>query len=278
MLHELLRLDRPLIIPDTETTGLPGGNNRIVEIGAQHYTSAGLQKEWKTLLQPGVPIPEEVVRIHHITDAMVAGCRVCGGSPEDTEGPFCTCEEFKPWPTFKQIAGPLAREFSNCYFAGKNVRFDLEMFAEEFDRAEVPWSYKDARIIDADRLEQISVPRTLSHLYKKYTGEDLDGAHGALTDVRATVTVIVAQLRTHTSLPREIQLLHELQWPGRIDSEGKFRLKDGVVLCMFGKYRNQSIQSIPPDYWRFILSKDFKQEIKDIAKNALQGIYPKEKS
>lgn len=56
---------------DLETTGLPR-TSWPVEIGARRYHGDGSVTEFQTLVNPGVPIPWEVTRIHGITDAMVA--------------------------------------------------------------------------------------------------------------------------------------------------------------------------------------------------------------
>lgn len=57
---------------DVETTGLPR-TSWPVEIGARRYHDDGAISEFQTLVNPGVRIPQEVVRIHGITDDLVAG-------------------------------------------------------------------------------------------------------------------------------------------------------------------------------------------------------------
>lgn len=250
-INELLLLDRPLVGLDLETTGLTD-DARIVELSFQVWTTGGMTREWSSCINPEMPIPPGVMDIHGITDENVFGA-----------------------PTFGLLAPNLATGFSNCDFAGKNVRFDLRILETEMRRVKVPWNYAAAKILDAERLEQIAVPRSLSHLYEKYTGQKLEGAHGSLADITASMIVICRQLEEHRdTLPRDLGKLHELQWPGRIDVEGKFIFRNGSVICTFGKYRQQRIQAIPPDYWRFVLQKDFSAEIKVIAANALLGVYP----
>lgn len=286
MLHQFLNLKRKLIIFDTETTGLDIQTTRIVELAFQVFEPEnGLTKEWRSLVNPGVPIPEDVAKVHGITDVKIQSCRVCEGF-KNTEGPFCTCEVFHPWPTFAHLAASLATGFSNCDYAGKNVRFDLRILAQEFRRVSVRWSYADARIVDADRLEQLTNPRTLSHLYEKYTGQKLDGAHAALTDVRATTDVLTGQLETYPNLPRDLDELHALQWPGWIDTEGKFRFVNGVpCFSRWGKHADKPMKDPSVNkrdqrgesYWDFILKADFSPEIKRIAEKAKLGQFPEAK-
>ena len=55
---------------DCETTGLEGGT-RAVELGAIVFDEAGPISFFETLVNPGMPIPADVVKIHGITDDMV---------------------------------------------------------------------------------------------------------------------------------------------------------------------------------------------------------------
>lgn len=308
MIHKLLTLTRPLIILDTETTGPDTQKDRIIELGFQMWTAEGLAKEYRTLVNPGIPILNAVTGKHGITDVHVQGCSSCvksgieavlkrptcreehpvsnegfiSSAPDGVKGP---CMEFKPWPTFKQLAANLAKGFTDCDYGGKNPRFDLRITAEEMKRNDQPWSYADARIIDADRLEAWLNKRSLSHLYRKYTGLKLEGAHGALIDVQASTTVIVNQLGQLTQnedeavpLPRDLDALHALQWPGWIDPDGKFKFIDGVpCFSQWGKYAGRAMKDADVGYWDFVLRSDFGVDVKALAGNAKLGKFPVQK-
>ena len=70
-------------ILDTETTGINHSQDKIIELGmvlvevcpltGQAYR---IVKVFNELEDPGMPIPEESTRVHHITDEMVAGKRI----------------------------------------------------------------------------------------------------------------------------------------------------------------------------------------------------------
>lgn len=273
MLNELLSLTRPLFVVDCETTGTDVARDRIVEIGFQRWEASGMTKEWRSLVNPGVPIPEGAMKVHGITNDTIKGCRACGRLPIDH--PQGECTEIKAWPRFADLAASLAKGFSDCDFAGKNVRFDLRLIAAEMARVRQTWSYLGARIVDAERLEQLAVPRSLSHLHEKYVGHKHDGAHGALSDVRASATVIVHQLKAHQTLSRDLDNLHQAQWPGWIDPEGKFKFVDGVpCFSQWGKYSGRPMRSADNGYWDFIISKDFAPEVKTLAAEAKLGRFP----
>jgi DNA polymerase-3 subunit epsilon len=261
---------------DCETTGLDTQKDRIVELGFQRWTSEGMDKEWRSLVNPGIPIPPHVSKVHSIYDSTMLTCSRCGKMPGDHPQPG-VCDEFHPIPRFAQIGKSLAKGFSDCDFAGKNVRFDLRILAAEMARAEIAWSYHTARVVDAERLEQLAEPRTLSHLHKKYTGHMHDGAHGALSDVRASTTVIVHQLQRYTALPRDLDVLHEEQWPGWLDPDGRFKYLNGVACVTFGKWAGKPMKSVDPTYWDWILSTDFPPETKALATDAKLGKFPRDK-
>lgn len=285
MIHKILQLHRNLIVIDTETTSLNPQEARIVEIGFEIWNSNGLDRSWRTLVNPEIDIPEETTEKHHITDDMVRSCRSCGRSytlhsqpPVGTIGDPTTreCEGFRPWPTIKQLATNLSKGFTNVDFAGKNVRYDLRVFAAEFARCNIQWTYLGARIIDADRLEQIGEPRTLSHLYKKHTGRDLEDAHTALADVSASREVIEIQFQKYESaLPRDLDSIHELQWPGFIDTDGKFKFINGVPTVMFGKWMNKPMKNVESGYWTWLLNAEFSEDVKTLARDAKAGKFPK---
>lgn len=272
MLEQLLHLRRPLVCFDVETTGLKPTSCRIVELAFQIYEpEKGLTKEWQSLIEPECAIPAETTAIHGIDAALLLKCTHCW-EPKAS----CTCEVFHRVPTFREIAANLTRGFAGCDYAGKNIRFDLQVLDAEMRRAGVSWSYSQACIIDAERLEQLAVPRTLAHLHQKYVGLVHDTAHRALSDVRATATVIAMQLREHPQLSRDLDTLHRAQWPRWIDNEGKFRFNADGVPCFgpWGKYANQPMKDTPSSYWDFILDKDFSEEIKDLARHAKHKRFP----
>lgn len=70
-------------ILDTESTGTNPGKDKIIELGIvfvevcpQTGQAFRVINEFNELEDPGMPIPEESTRVHHITDEMVAGKRI----------------------------------------------------------------------------------------------------------------------------------------------------------------------------------------------------------
>ena len=306
MLHKLLNLTRPLFIFDCETTGVDPQKDRIIEFGFQQWGPEGLVKEYRTLINPGVPIPLASSKVHNIYDLDMHRCQTCKLVVDDVAPDRCRCEAPSRVLTFRQLAPNLAKGMSNCDFGGKNIRFDIRITLAEMAREGVPWSIAGPRIVDAERLEQLAVPRDLGSLYAKYVRTNCkacngtsvtsallpcleckgigyfnkphEGAHGALSDVQASTAVIVGQLTTWPSLPRDLDALHAAQWPGMIDLDRKFVFVDGVAcFSNWGKYANKPMRFADNGYWDFILKNDFAADVKALASAAKLGKFPEGK-
>jgi DNA polymerase-3 subunit epsilon len=247
-LPDVLRLERPLIGLDLETTTANPQTARIVEIGLEIMRPGQPVKEWRALINPGVPIPPEATAAHHITDEMVRDA-----------------PRFTP-----ELAANLIRGFEHADFAGYNAHFDLEVLQREIERAGYRWDYEDARIIDGLRLWQVTEPRSLTDACK-LEGVELLDAHSALADAKAATRFIAARLRRFSHLPRDVQRLHDLCFGDRYDAAGKLRWRDGELVFGFGKHRGEPVRSAPRDYLSFILRSDFSDKVKDAARRALAG-------
>ena len=57
---------------DLETTGLNPLNDCITEIAAYRFVNGEPYDQYSTLINPGIPIPKNIVEITSITDKMVA--------------------------------------------------------------------------------------------------------------------------------------------------------------------------------------------------------------
>ena len=253
-LRDLLPLSRPLIGLDLETTGTDTRQARIVEIAFHEIKPDGTEREWSTLVNPGIPIPQEATAVHHINDTDVISK-----------------------PTFAQIAPSLAKGFTEVDFYGFNVTFDLKVLLAEFARCSIAWEYGGARVVDGFRLWQLGAPRTLTDAVTVF-GVPPHDAHTALDDIKATGQVIARQLeRWPTVLPRELGRLHALQFPrdpAAIDPAGKFRWENGVPVINFGKHKGVSLQKVDRGYLQWMLHGDFESATRAVARDALNGVYP----
>ncbi|MBD5201422.1 MAG: 3'-5' exonuclease, partial [Bacteroidales bacterium] len=180
-----LRLERPLIFFDLETTGTNVTQDRIVELSYIKVFPDGNREEKTRRLNPEMPIPAAATAVHHITDEDVADA-----------------------PTFRQIAKSLHSIFENCDIAGFNSnKFDVPMLIEEFDRAGLSFDTSSRRFIDVQTIFHKMEQRTLVAAYKFYCGKDLENAHSALSDTQATLEVLMSQLDRYQNLENNVEFL-----------------------------------------------------------------------
>ena len=90
------------VVVDVETTGLRPSSCEIIDIAAIKFRNFEPVEKFCTLLSPKKSIPEETIKIHHITDEMVAG-----------------------QPRFQQIAQSLLMFIGEDNIVGHNLPFDL---------------------------------------------------------------------------------------------------------------------------------------------------------
>ena len=97
--------------------------------------------------------------------------------------------------SMKDIA-PVFMEFiKDCDLLSYNGnKFDIRMLVKDLREVGYTVDLDSRAFIDAYLLEAKLNPRTLSNVYKSYTGKDLDDAHNALADVKATVEVFKYQV------------------------------------------------------------------------------------
>ena len=245
-----LKLQNPLIFFDLETTGVNASKDRIVEISYIKLMPNGTEVEKTLRINPEMHIPEEATAVHGITDADVADK-----------------------PRFKDIAKELARVFEGCAIAGFNSnRFDVPLLAEEFLRADVDVDFSRRRFVDVQTIFHKMEQRTLSAAYKFYCGKDLDDAHSANADTRATYEVLKAQLDKYPSLQNDIDFLSKFSTHNRnVDLAGRIVYNDNnVEVFNFGKYKGIPVEEVlktDSGYFGWILNGDFPQNTKKVLTN-----------
>jgi len=160
-----MKLSRPLVIFDLETTGIWVEKDKIVEIGMIKLLPDNSRQSFLKRVNPGMPIPANVSRIIDITD-----------------------DDVKDAPKFKDIAKEALEFIGGADLAGFNIlRFDLPVLEREFFEAGISFRWDERAIYDAQKIYHIHEKRDLTAAYKLYCNKNLDNAHTALGDAEATV-------------------------------------------------------------------------------------------
>ena len=211
-----LNLKNPLVFFDLETTGTNINTDRIVEICYLKVYPNGNEESKTMRINPEMHIPEASSAVHGIYDADVADC-----------------------PTFKEVAKSIANDIEGADIAGFNSnRFDVPVLVEEFLRAGIDIDLTKRKFIDVQVIYHKLEQRTLSAAYKFYCGKNLEDAHTAEADTRATYEVLKAQLDRYPEvLENDINFLSEYStYSKNVDFAGRIVYDDnGVEVFNFGK-------------------------------------------
>lgn len=104
-------LEGPLVFVDIETNGLDHVRGRVVEVAAIRVEHGVIVREFRRLIDPGMPLPQFITRLTGIRDA-----------------------DLKDAPLFMAIADDLAEVLDGAIFVAHNVRFDYSFLKQEFKR------------------------------------------------------------------------------------------------------------------------------------------------
>ena len=148
---------------DVETTGLSPRAARGCEVAAISFRGADRVGTLAELVNPGLPIPAEVSKIHGITDAMV-----------------------KDSPSFGGVAPRLLAMLENSVIVAHNAEFDLGFLKAECDR--VGLRFPKLHVVDTLAIARKGWKFQSNRLGK--IAEELNisngGWHRALADVEMT--------------------------------------------------------------------------------------------
>ena len=243
-----LQLSRPLCFLDLETTGINISKDRIVEIALLKLLPDGTKEERLWLINPERSIPAEAAKIHGITDEKVADA-----------------------PTFKEVSKAVYYFIKDCDLAGFNSdRFDIPLLVEELLRAEIPLDFKKTKTVDVQTIFHKMEQRTLSAAFAFYCNKNLENAHTAMADTKATHDVLMAQLeRYEAALEGNIDFLSTFtKYRKTADFAGFIVFDEEDQECFgFGKYKGQKVVDVlekDTGYLGWILGADFPRYTKKV--------------
>lgn len=248
-----LNLSRPLIVFDLETTGVNVGKDRIVEICMIKIMPDGEEIVRTERINPTIPIPPETTAIHGISD-----------------------EDIKDKPTFAQMARDLNKFIDNSDLAGFNaIKFDIPLLVEEFLRADIDFDVRNRRLVDTQNIFHKMEPRNLSAAYRFYCDKNLENAHTAEADTRATSEILKAQIERYenksytdregqvsTPVQNDINALSTFSFYSRnADLVGQIIFnKNDEETFNFGKHKGKTVEEVfekEPAYYDWMMRADF---------------------
>ena len=243
-----LKLDKPIVFFDLETTGVDTGKDQICQFSFVKISPDGEITKYTKLVKPSIPIPQVTTDVHGITNEMVKD-----------EDPF----SFYITRILSSIA--------NCYLSGYNIRrFDIPLLAAEAERAgHKEHGLYDMEIIDVYPLYNEYRSHKLIAAVLDLCGRDLEDAHDAEADVMGTIDVLDA-LASKWEIDDPAELVKKSTPEGFADFAGKLALDDdGNVIYAIGKDKGKRLKDEPGfAYW--MLNKDFPEETKNVIRKELK--------
>jgi DNA polymerase-3 subunit epsilon len=249
----ILNIQKPIVFLDLETTGIDIVKDRIVEFSFIKIMPDQTEETWTQRINPGMPIPQQSAKIHGITD-----------------------EDVKDEPSFKELAKQVSSFLEGCDLAGYNSnKFDIPMLAEELARAEVDFDLKKMRHVDVQTIFHKMEQRTLVAAYRFYCNKELENAHSAEADSRATYEVLKAQLDRYEDVDfkdkegkvsqpviNDIDQLATFSAQNKnVDFAGRVVFNDkGQEVSHFRKYKGKTVEDVfhkDQGYYSWILNGDF---------------------
>jgi len=247
-----LNLKNPIVFLDLETTGINVVTDRIVEIALLKIFPDGHEEEKLQRINPGIPIPPQASAIHGIYD-----------------------EDVKDAPHFKEVAKIYAKFIEGCDLAGFNsTRFDIPLLSEEFLRVDIDLDMKKHKFVDVQIIFHRMEKRTLAAAYKFYLMQDLENAHSAMADTKATYEVLKAQLDRYEGAEFEDNGKKSIPVVNNIDALASFSAFDksvdfagrivydekGVEVFNFGKHKGKAVEKVlqdEPGYFSWMMQGEF---------------------
>lgn len=216
---------RNIVAWDVETTGLSPQNDHIIQLAMikfdENFNIIG-QLNHLIIPEGDFNIDPKATKVHGYTKEYII-------------------ENGKP---LKEVAKEIMDFVDDCdYLTYNGNTFDVQFIVNDLQRIGYEFPMGDRLFYDAYAMECRFNPRNLSAVYKKYTGEELVGAHDAFADVKATIEVFKHQIKlTDEDITK---------WPENnlISPEGSIRNAaspgdPALIVFTKGKYKDCNLKEV----------------------------------
>ncbi len=246
-----LKLTRPLVFLDLETTGIDVATDQIIEISMIKITPGAEGYEKLTSkIRPLIKIKEEATAVHGVTNVML-----------EKESTFATML-------------PLISLFLfDSDISGFGIkRFDIPLLANEYKRCGAIFTIAGRTIVDTLEIYHKQERRNLEAAVKFYCKTEHEGAHGAEADALAVIKILEKQIAFYIDKPIMLSDLADVfRKPGQLDLAGCFiENEQKVITCNFGKYKGTALKMVPTQYLSWMIGQGFMDDTVTIAQTELK--------
>lgn len=254
-----LKLTRPLLFFDIESTGLNIATDSIIELSFVKVFPDGEEriKTWRILpwdYENGIqrPVSPSASAVNGVKDEDLIGC-----------------------PRFSEVVDEVVEWLSDSDLAGFNsTKFDLPMLAEEIERVraytgkDISINLHEKKMVDVQTIYHFKEPRNLKAAYRFYCGgDDFENAHTAEADTVATYRVLKGQLDRYDDLKNDVDSLSSIGGkPRTVDYAGRLYYNDEKeAVVSFGKHKGKTAREVyrtEPSYFSWIMNGEFTLDTK----------------
>ncbi len=210
---------------DCETTGLDPLQDHIIEIAVVEFQGDKELTRFETLINPGCPISETSMAIHHITDDMVQGK-----------------------PKVEDILPKIFALIGKKIIIGHGIGLDIAFLKEAAKKHTIACTIDQNPTLDTLRMARLygESPTNSLEKLREHFNIEAEGAHRAMNDVIVNIEVF----RFLASSYRNTEQLFE-------------KLKHPIALkaMPLGKHKGRPFSEIPQEYLRWAANKDFDQDL-----------------
>lgn len=254
-----LKLERPLLFFDIESTGLNIATDSIAELSFVKVLPDGEEriKTWRLLPWD---YDNNRQRLMNPSASAVNGIK-------DEELVSCS--------KFYDVVDDIVSWLQDSDLAGFNsTKFDLPMLAEEIERVRkyrhkaIDINLHEKQMVDVQTIYHAMEPRNLKAAYRFYCGgKDFENAHTAEADTVATYEVLKGQLDKYPELKNDVSYLANFAGrPKTVDYAGRLVAgENGEPVISFGKHKGKTAREVymaEPSYFAWIQNGEFTLDTK----------------
>lgn len=231
---------KPVVFFDLECTGADKNVDkiRIIEISAIKVNPDTLEEIDKLYCKcnnDGVSIAPDATERHGLVEADLIG-----------------------YPSFTNVAKDVYAFFKDCDLGGYYSTFyDAPILYSSFIRAGITWDYKNVKMYDIFTLYKKYNTGKLGDVYYRYTGKNMEHAHEAEADIRATIEIYKEQRKRGEEFEgNELDVYKD-----HLDMAGNFKIRlnssgGKEVYLDFGKWKGTVISKVESSYFKWMMEND----------------------
>lgn len=210
---------------DLETTGLEHDKDQIIEVAIVRFTFDEILESYETLIDPGCPISETSMAIHHITDEMVQGK-----------------------PKVEEVLPKILQMIGRSIIVGHGISMDISFLMSAAKKHKIANTLSSHAFLDTLRLARLygESPTNSLETLRAHFNIASEGAHRAMNDVIVNIEVF-KYLATRFKTTEQMM----------------DRLKKPIPLktMPLGKHKGRPFGEIPHEYLSWAANKDFDQDL-----------------